>query len=437
MRNFSWFRGLPANVRKSIIALGATLAIGGAAAALGLAQAQQAPQTQQAPAPTFSVYPMPGTLTAHPKTGISFRGGDQAALGTVTVKGSRSGDHPGKFKAHSDGQGVSFVPDKAFEENERVTVSTDRSVVNASGGDFTFAIGDETTRTLRPVESPDVGRGSVQSYRTRPDLDPPAVVVTTAKAGRAPGLVFLAPKGGRGQDGPMIIDDKGELVWFKAMKGNLAADFRVQTYDGKPVLTWWEGRLFVGDGDGVGRIYDRNYRPVATVRTGNGYSYDLHEFTITPRNTALVMAYERYERSLKPWGGPENAKIVDNIVQEIDIKTGQVLFEWHSFGNVVAQRVERPGAQAAGSEWEYFHVNAIDIDNDGNFLLSARNTSGDLQGQPRHGQDHVAPRRQEVRLQARPGRALRLAAQHPRAARRHATRSSTTRPRRRSARRRV
>ena len=216
----------------------------------------------------------------------------------------------------------------------------------------------------------------MQSFRTRPDLDPPAVTVTTAKPGRAPGLVFLAPKAGRGQDGPMIIDDKGDMVWFKAMKGKLAADFRAQTYDGKPVLTWWEGRLYVGDGDGVGQIYDQSYRPVATVRTGNGYSYDLHEFTITPRNTALVMAYERFERSLKAWGGPTDAKIVDNIIQEIDIKTGAVLFEWHSFGNVSPDESMIPVPKKRGSEWEYFHVNAIDLDRDGNFLISARNTSG-------------------------------------------------------------
>ena len=215
----------------------------------------------------------------------------------------------------------------------------------------------------------------MQSFRTRPDFEPPSVTVTTAKPGRAPGLVFLAPKAGRGQDGPMIIDDKGQMVWFKPMQGKLAADFRTQTYDGKPVLTWWEGRLYVGDGDGVGQIYDDTYKPVATVRTGNGYSYDLHELTITPRNTALVMAYERFERSLKAWGGPSEAKIVDNIIQEVDIKTGQVVFEWHSFGNVSPDESLIPVPKNRGSEWEYFHANAIDLDRDGNFLISARNTS--------------------------------------------------------------
>ena len=83
---------------------------------------------------------------------------------------------------------------------------------------------------------------------------PPNVTVGTAAPGRAPGFVFLAPKGGRGQDGPMILDDKGQMVWFKPTPGHLAMDFRVQTFKDKPVLTWWEGELIGGDGDGSGSV---------------------------------------------------------------------------------------------------------------------------------------------------------------------------------------
>ena len=106
----------------------------------------------------------------------------------------------------------------------------------------------------------------------------------------------------------MIINDKGQTVWFKSTPGKIPADFRVQQLGGKPVLTWWEGQLFVGDGDGVGQVYDPNYNRVATVTAGNGYSFDLHEFTLTPQNTAIVLSYERYKRDLRPWGGPRDAR---------------------------------------------------------------------------------------------------------------------------------
>ena len=124
MRNFHGPRLLRSGVRKLTIALGATAVLGGLTT-FGLAQAQQ-------PAPTFSAYPQPGTLTAAEKSTISFRGGDAAALGVVTVSGSESGNHAGSLLGHSDGQGVSFVPEEPFEAGERVTVSTERSVVNAT-----------------------------------------------------------------------------------------------------------------------------------------------------------------------------------------------------------------------------------------------------------------------------------------------------------------
>jgi hypothetical protein len=355
-------------VRKTILALVALIAAGGAFS-FGLARAQTPPPV------TYSVYPAPGTLKVGVRSTISFRGGDAASIGTVTVKGSKSGEHPGRLKPHSDGQGASFVPDKPFAAGEKVTVSTDREVVGVANGDFSFTVGTSTGRRNRMPEAPDVGRGSVQSYQTRKDIEPPAVTVSTRKPGIAPGLVFLAPKAGRGQDGPMIIDNSGKLVWFKAMQGKVAADFRVQTLYGQPVLTWWEGRLYGGDGDGVGQVLDQRYKPVAQVHAGNGYSFDLHEFTITPRNTALVLAYERYAQDLRKWGGRKEARIVDNIVQEVDLKTGLVLFEWHAFGNVDPSESNVPVPKDRGFEWEYFHANAVDLDSDGNFLVSARNTS--------------------------------------------------------------
>src|SRR4051812_10714801 len=104
MRNFSTVGGLRRSVRNLTLARGATAAFAGGMTT-GAAQAQQ---------PAFSAYPMPGTLTASPGTDISFRGGDAAALGAITVTGSKSGTHTGTLKLHSDGQGVTFAPAKPF-----------------------------------------------------------------------------------------------------------------------------------------------------------------------------------------------------------------------------------------------------------------------------------------------------------------------------------
>src|SRR6185503_13447273 len=72
------------------------------------------------------------------------------------------------------------------------------------------------------------------------------------------------------QTGPMIMDNRGEVVWFKPLNTRGVTDFRVQHYLGKPVLTWWRGHVSnMGVGDGWYVIYDTSYRPVAEVRAGN------------------------------------------------------------------------------------------------------------------------------------------------------------------------
>jgi hypothetical protein len=208
-------------------------------------------------------------------------------------------------------------------------------------------------------------------------LRPPRVVVTTAASEAEPGYIFLAPKkGGRG--GPLIVDDAGEPVWFEPSDEHEAADFRVQRYRGQPVLTWWEGtEPTVGIGSGTFVIADASYRRIGVVRPGHGLDGDLHEFLITARDTALVLAYERVAHDLSSLGGPKDGYVFDSVVQEIEIESGRVLFEWRSLEHVdVAESAQRiPAREASAAKpFDYFHVNSVDVDTDGNLLISARNT---------------------------------------------------------------
>ena len=122
-------------------------------------------------------------------------------------------------------------------------------------------------------------------------------MTTAVPAGFTPpdnvgGFVFVAPKRGPTQEGPMILDRDGEVVWFHPVEGDQQAfDFRVQQYEGRDVLTWWEGAVALYRGSGTGRIVDSSYRDVARVEMANGYEMDAHEFELTDRGTALVMAY--------------------------------------------------------------------------------------------------------------------------------------------------
>jgi hypothetical protein len=216
----------------------------------------------------------------------------------------------------------------------------------------------------------------VRSFRSRPDLRPPAINVATHAhhPDTAPGYIFVAPKKGAGQDGPMIVDDSGQPVWFRPLqnKDERAMDFKVQRYRGEPVLTWWEGRVVGGHGFGEYVIADNSYREIKRVQAGNGYKGDHHEFLITPQDTALITIYDPVLADLSSVGGPKDGMVLDGIAQEIDIESGEVLFEWHSLDHVGLDESYRKPPKVPKWPFDYFHINSIDVDHDSNLLISAR-----------------------------------------------------------------
>src|SRR3712207_2172703 len=84
---------------------------------------------------------------------------------------------------------------------------------------LTNAVGCEPTRPNRPAGAP--GRPEqTWSFRSRPDLSPPAIELTARTHNTAPGYIFVAPEeGGAAQGGSMILDDSGQVVWFHPLQG--------------------------------------------------------------------------------------------------------------------------------------------------------------------------------------------------------------------------
>jgi arylsulfotransferase ASST len=270
----------------------------------------------------------------------------------------------------------------------RYTRSKFLKTVGAGAGwiALTSALGCEPKQRRSDPPPPAQAKHSVWNFRSRPELIPPAVEVTTPAHDTAPGYVFvapkrgvLAPKRGPGQNGPMILEDNGQVVWFYSMqeRGKSAADFKVQSYQDRPVLTWWEGRLVHGVRSGEWVILDDSYREIARVRPSNGYGADMHELLITPEDTALLAIYNKVAMDLSSVGGPKDGSAVEGVVQEVDIETGNVHFEWHSLDHVTLEESHYKPAPKGWSHknFDYFHLNSIDIDHDGNLLISAKKTS--------------------------------------------------------------
>jgi hypothetical protein len=146
-------------------------------------------------------------------------------------------------------------------------------------------------------------------------------------------------------------------------------DFRVQTYRGEPVLTW-------GETPGVYVVYDSSYREIARFEAANGFNGDHHEFLISPQDTALITIYDAVPKDLSSVGGMKDSLAIQGIVQELDIETGKLLFEWRSLDHVgLEETFARPGQDLDYPGIDYFHINSIDVDHDDNLLVSARKTS--------------------------------------------------------------
>ncbi|MBL0705258.1 arylsulfotransferase family protein [Sinomonas cellulolyticus] len=193
----------------------------------------------------------------------------------------------------------------------------------------------------------------------------------------APGLLFTGPMG-HGTNG-LIMDNSGAPVWMEPT-GAGVTDLRVQTYRGRPVLTYWSGKGIGGHGEGVGVVRDTTYTTIAQVSAGGGLKADLHEFTLTQAGTALLTSYPTVRKDLTPLGGPAAGYMYDCHVQEVDIASGTVVFDWTASEHIgLTESFVRPSddpkadGTTADKAFDPFHVNSADRRPDG-YLISARHT---------------------------------------------------------------
>ncbi|RSL84254.1 hypothetical protein CEP52_016486 [Fusarium oligoseptatum] len=233
------------------------------------------------------------------------------------------------------------------------------------------------------------------SYRSRPDLSPPHLNITIPCQGRCEsGFLFVAPftsfadpvDHGPLQQGPYILTDTGELVWsgytyFSTWSGN----FQAARWKGKDVLFAFEGahNSLHGHGHGHHTFLDQTYQNIRELRAGHHLLSDKHEFIVVNETTALFQIYHPKQINLTPYGAVDGQTwIVDAKFQEMDISSGDVLFEWSSLDHISPDETALPlplGQAGIGynssTAWDYFHINSIAKGDDGNYLVSARHAS--------------------------------------------------------------
>lgn len=323
------------------------------------------------------VSPAPGTDTANPASQISFLGTAPSQLTNVSVVGSHSGRHAGEMRSYSQGDGASFTPAKPFTAGEQVTVSTTlEHQGSAEHVAFRFRVATPyDTAHVPEFPAPPAAPADAQSFYSQPGMQAPIMAVTTPDRDPAAGDVFTTNGPGPGQYGPLIYAPDGRLIWFGHLtEGRTAEDLNVQEFEGRRDLTMWKGKvLSLGFGQGEDIVMDSGYATVAKVAGGNGLKADLHEFQLAPHGIAYISAYNPIHCDLRGEKGSAQGTIVDTAIQEIDMRTGLVRWEWHSLDHIGAaeSEVEVPSGV---TPWDYFHLNSIDPESNGNLLISARST---------------------------------------------------------------
>ncbi|KUI56240.1 hypothetical protein VP1G_03652 [Cytospora mali] len=203
------------------------------------------------------------------------------------------------------------------------------------------------------------GPGRLPFYYSRPDLRPPRLNVIHRDPKRAsPGYILVSPAFSgryRPDSGPYIFD---------TING-----------DG-PHLCFWRGQQRDAHGVGVGVIMSQNYTVVKTVSSFNTSpaGIDLHEFRLTPDNTALITTYRpRFIDGL--W-------VLDSCFEEVTVDStfrDKALFQWCATDHISLD--ENPRRKDLSSThkgktpdraWDYVHLNSVDKSPSGDYLISAR-----------------------------------------------------------------
>lgn len=242
---------------------------------------------------------------------------------------------------------------------------------------------------------PIINSSQVWSFVSEPDLHPMKITVNTINPDTSPGLIFLAPYGFSdqamyGQSGSLILDNAGNPVWFLPLDSpNLMnTDFRKQIFNGKSVLTFWQGTLATppaytnapGGSSEPGSCYyilDNTYKVIKTVSAKKGFTSDIHEFLLTPNNTALFLSTKTVPMDLIPYGGPKDGYVQNFAIQEIDLHTNKLVFFWDALQHIPLTDSYEPASNAASSNniWDAYHLNSIGLtDNVNDILVSGRNT---------------------------------------------------------------
>ncbi len=287
----------------------------------------------------------------------------------ISLNGSKSGIHNFTYKISFDKKHILIDPVENFKYDEqvRVQISPNTDLKNAGVKNIL----QYTFRTEKaPVENSNTGKGNVEFYSenlfnndysfTPEELPHIDVIVDNSPA---PGKIFLSnfPFGNLPNTPHLIIAENNGIIYTGLKTRASALDFKKQGNS----LTFFDNYS--------SKFYQLNkdYNIIDSFYCGNGYKTDGHELRILANGNYLLMSYDEQtvDMSLIVNGGNPNCTVIGLIIQEID-RDRNVIFQWRSWDHIPITQTQHQ--DLAASEIDYVHGNAIEVDNDGNYLISSR-----------------------------------------------------------------
>lgn len=167
----------------------------------------------------------------------------------------------------------------------------------------------------------------------------------------------------------LILDHNGNLFYFKRFSTALkSTDFKLQA---NGIISYYSNNKFY--------LMDNAFTITDSVSCKNGVTTDTHDMQILENGHFLILGTEKIKRDLSKrkifypnrCAGSPNATITCGVIQELD-ENKNVVFEWHSknyfqFMDIDSFFIYGP------KHVEWNHFNAIELDTDGNILVSSRN----------------------------------------------------------------
>lgn len=323
-----------------------------------------------------------------PETNIIIREGNlinKSSLNKTNlfmVTGSTSGKHNSELILSDDGRTIILKPYKKFGKGETVTLQYGGGVTDIYGVilptfNFSFRISERN-----PDKNYGSALGTMLEFNSngyinlseansnllksnKAEVYPTGVPTVTVNKSNNPtdGFNFLSPSPYPYPIGYIMIVDNDGIPIFYQKTNSFAADFKLQpngflTYYDLVTASFYE--------------LDSSYNVVDTFATGNGYMTDMHELRILPNGHSLLMAYDpqpvRMDSVVQ--GGDSTAIVVGLIIQELDAAKN-VVFQWRSWDHFqITDATE--DIDLTAHTIDYVHGNAIELDTDGNLMISSR-----------------------------------------------------------------